>query len=601
MLLSTILTCVLLPPACGETVGGAPIVKLDGKWDFRFDASNIGESQAWFKANAPGDWQSIKVPGSYNDQFEGKRDYTGKAWYRTRFKVSSAAGEHTVVRLGGVVLRVKVWVNGQLAGTSVLPYAATEYDISGLVQHGDQDNVLVVETDNEVLAKSVLDSYWKGWQNDGGLIWPVQVIVQPALYSSTHLTTTMDPDGGWDAAFDVVIHNRSAAKSVNVSVAIMDGTQTVWSETDKFDLSGEETPLHLSAAVQRVHEWSPDSPHLYRYVLRLGASDNTREEITFGFRQIEIHGTKLTLNAKPLLLRGINRQSFFPGVGMSVPAAQTEKDFADIKVLHANFVRLAHYPQPEEAYELCDRLGLLVWTEIPVWQTTFPNLIDPAIYRDYIQPMLEASVTQHWNHPSVVVWSVANEIPSEKPEVADVLKKEIEYVKSLDSSRLVTFASDRREKDVSFGPVDFIAINEYFGWYYGKQDDLGSALDKLHAMYPAKAIFVSEYGVESVAGWVKPKVETPDAKNYSYENQAQFLENHLEQIYAPGRRSFMLGGAPWLYNDFPLPVKSNVSDHPESLAFINAKGLVTQQREHKPAYFTVQKFYEQLAQSNQPK
>jgi hypothetical protein len=309
---------------------------------------------------------------------------------------------------------------------------------------------------------------------------------------------------------------------------------------------------------------------------------------------VEVHGSTVLLNGKPLLLRGINRQSFYPGVGMSVPAAQTAKDFADIKALHANFVRLAHYPQPEQVYELCDRLGLLIWTEIPVWQTKASNLTDPAIWVDYLRPMLEASVKQHWNHPSVIVWSVANEIPTEKPEVAATVSKEIEYVKSLDSSRLVTFASDRREKDVSFGPVDFIAINEYFGWYYGKQDDLGGVLDELHAMCPDKPIFVSEYGAESVAGWMRPKDSAPDAKDYSLEHQAQFLQHHLEQIYAPSRRSFMIGGAPWLYNDFPVPTKGNVADHPESLAFINAKGLVTQQREHKPAYFTVQKFYEQL-------
>jgi beta-glucuronidase len=591
--------CVLLTFVHAEIVGGTPALKLNGRWDFRFDAADVGEAAGWYKPTVDGAWQSIQVPGSYNDQFEGKHDYAGKAWYRTHFSVSPAKGEHTVLRLGGVVLRAKVWVNGKLAGTNILPYAATEFDISGLVGSVGSENVLVVETDNAVLTKSVLDSNWKGWQNDGGLIWPVEVKMLPALYSATHLTTTMDPDGGWDAAFNVVVHNHSAAQVVNLSAAIMDGEQTVWSKTDKFDLTGEETPLHLTAAVQGIQAWSPDSPHLYRYVLRVGAADKPREEIAFGFRQIEVHGSKLTLNAKPLLLRGMNRQSFYPGVGMSVPAAQTATDFQDIKALHANFVRLSHYPQPEEAYELCDRLGLLVWTEIPVWQTTFPNLTDPAIWSDYIQPLLKASVTQHWNHPSVVVWSVGNEVPSEKPQVAAVIKKEIDYVKSLDASRLVTFASDRREKDISFGPVDFISINEYFGWYYGKETDLGGILDKLHAKYPDKGIFISEYGVESVAGWVKPKTASPDAKDYSLEHQAAFLQTHLEQIYAPSRRSFMLGAAPWLYNDFPTPYSSNTADHPDSIAFINAKGLVTQQREHKPAYDTVQKFYEQLEREAQ--
>ena len=583
--------------ACGETVGGTPILDLAGKWEFRFDAESAGEAASWYTAETTGPWQSIQVPGSYNDQFEGKRDYAGKAWYRTRFSVSTKTDERAVLKLGAVVLRARVWVNGELAGSTALPLTPVEFDITRLLRKGGKDNLLVIETDNAKLARGVLDLGWNGWQNDGGLVFPVNVLVRPATYSVTHVTTMMSADGDWNAAFDMVVHNHASKKKLQVSESILDGEKTVWKHSDHLELSGEETRLHASAALREVQAWSPESPHLYRWVLRVGSGETPREEVSFGFRQVERHGSSLTLNGKPLLLRGINRHSFYPGVGMSVPAAQTEKDFADIKALDANFVRLAHYPQPEQVYELCDRLGLLVWTEIPVWQTKADNLTDPAIWTDYLQPMLEASVTQHWNHPSVIVWSVANEIPTQKPEVAETVSREIAYVKTLDSSRLVTFASDRREKDVSFGPVDFIAINEYFGWYYGKLDDLGPVLDQLHEKFPDKAIFVSEYGSESVAGWTPAADARPGAKNYSPEFQAQFLERHLEQIYAPERRSFMLGGAPWLYNDFPLPTKGNVAGHPESLAYINAKGLVTQQRVRKPAYFTVQHFYEQLAAS----
>ena len=599
-----LLCCLLLTLAWasmwGETVGGTPIADLGGTWDFRFDAQGAGEMNGWYKADVPGPWQSIHVPGSYNDQFEGQRDYAGKAWYRTRFSVSTRPGERAVLKLGAVVLRARIWVNGELAGVTVLPLTPVEFDITGLLRKDSKDNLLVIETDNTKEAKGVLDLGWNGWQNDGGLVFPVQLVVHPALYTVSHVTTNMSSADNWNAAVDVAVHSNSA-KKIHLSATIFDGQQAVWEKSEQVPLKGNETTLHLSAALRNVQAWSPDSPHLYRWVLRVGSAETPREELSFGFRQVEMRGSRLTLNGKPLLLRGINRHSFYPGVGMSVPAAQTEKDFEDIKALDANFVRLAHYPQPEEVYALCDRLGLLVWTEIPVWQTKASNLTDPAIWSDYIRPMLEASVKDHWNHPSVIVWSVANEIPTQKPEVAQTVSKEIAYVKSLDASRLVTFASDRREKDVSFGPVDFIAINEYFGWYYGKSDDLGGVLDELHEKYPDKGIFVSEYGSESVAGWTPSAAQKPGAKNYSLEFQAQYLERHLEQIYAPERRSFMIGGAPWLYNDFPLPTKGNVADHPESLAYINAKGLVTQQREHKPAYYTVQHFYETLTSSTAAK
>ena len=593
LLCSLLLVCMTVS-AQGKTVGGRPDLPLGGRWDFRFDADNTGETDAWYEDNTAGPWQSIQVPGSYNDQFEGRRDYAGKEWYRTRFAVVPKPGEQAILKLGAVVLRAHIWINGQSAGATLLPLTPVEFDITPLLRKDGKDNLLVIETDNAKTAKGVLDQGWNGWQNDGGLVFPVSVIVHPPTYSTTHVTTTMNRDGSWNAAFDLVVRNHSAMKKVRVSTAIMNGEVTVWKSTDGLDLTGDETKLHLATTLKNPQPWSPESPHLYRWVVRIGDATTPREEVSFGFRQVRIQGTSLTLNGKPLLLRGINRHSFYPGVGMAVPAAQTEKDFADIKALDANFVRLAHYPQPEEVYDLCDKLGLLVWTEIPIWQTKADNLTDPAIWSEYIQPMLEASVTQHWNHPSVIVWSVANEIPTQRPEVAETVGREIAYVKTLDSSRLVTFASDKREKDVSFVPVDFIAINEYFGWYYGKADDLGGVLDQLHRKFPDKAIFVSEYGSESVAGWAPSPTGKPDAKDYSLDFQAQFLRRHLEQIYAPERRSFMIGGAPWLYNDFPLPTKGNVSDHPESLAYINAKGLVTQQREHKPAYFTVQQFYKEL-------
>jgi beta-galactosidase/beta-glucuronidase len=273
------LGCFLIPNGWGETVGGPPVIELEGAWDFRFDAAGAGEAGGWYKTDVAGAWPTIRVPGSYNDQFEGKRDYTGKAWYRTRFSVSTAPGERAVLKLGAVVLRARVWVNGQLAGSTILPLTPVEYDITDLLQKGGKDNLLVIETDNTKLAKGVLDLGWNGWQNDGGLVFPVEVIVHPATFSTTHATTTMDADGGWDAAFDVVVHNHSAQKKVNVSASIMDAQKTVWNESYPLELRGEETTLHLSAVLRDAQAWSPDFPHLYRWVVRVGGKTMPQDVI----------------------------------------------------------------------------------------------------------------------------------------------------------------------------------------------------------------------------------------------------------------------------------------------------------------------------------
>ena len=439
-----------------------------------------------------------------------------------------------------------------------------------------------------MLAKAIPDSHWTGWQNTGGLIWPVSLQIKPAIYGTVHVETSM-ADGGWLSQMALLLHSDAAPSSAFIDATILDGDRIIWKGVERVHVNQGETNVSLSARLKHIKPWSPDSPYLYRFQakLRRHGSEITIVDLPFGFREISVAGSELMLNGKKITLRGINRHSFYPGVGMSVSAGQTLRDLEAIKALDANFVRLPHYPQPEEVYEDCDRLGLLVWTEIPAWQTASSTLSDAVIWREYAEPLLRALVTTHWNHPSVIVWSVANEIASDKPEGARFIAKAVAYVKQLDSSRLVTFASDKREHDISFGPVDFIAINEYYGWYYGEDSDLGPILDLLHKQHPDKPIFVSEYGAESISGWTRTD---PTSKDYSFEHQVLFLKHHLNQIYALSRQRFMAGGAPWLFNDFPLPY-SRGKDFQKGPPAINAKGLVTQDRIRKPAWQTVASFY----------
>jgi Glycosyl hydrolases family 2, TIM barrel domain len=141
-------------------------------------------------------------------------------------------------------------------------------------------------------------------------------------------------------------------------------------------------------------------------------------------------------------------------------------------------------------------------------------------------------------------------------------------------------------------PADIIAVNEYFGWYYGKLDDVGPMLDKMHEKYPNKPIIVSEFGAEAVAGW-NPETAKAGSKDYSYDYQVKFLSSHLGQIYSPERRSYVAGGTIWVYSDFPDPHRIN-GDHPDMAKYRNNKGLVTMDRTPKPAYGFVQQFFHKL-------
>ncbi len=202
-------------------------------------------------------------------------------------------------------------------------------------------------------------------------------------------------------------------------------------------------------------------------------------------------------------------------------------------------------------------------------------------------------VMQYRQHPSIIIWSVGNEFDSSKEEALKYVRNSISYVRSLDSTRLITFASDKHQRgdDICFAEVDFIAINEYYGWYYGRLYDLGNTLDKLHDKYPNKPIVVSEFN----AGAALDSVSNDNycairGKQYTLEYQNKFLTTHLDQIYFPDRQDYVSGGIIWLYNDF-ADIRRVGGSHPKQWNYVNLKGLVNQKREKKPSFELVKRYY----------
>lgn len=586
---------------------GPARIDLSGQWDFRFDPAEQGEADAWFAPDAKGPWMKAAVPGSFNFEFAHHPNhpnpsdtnlfYKGKVWYRTRF-FCPRTSEDLFLHFSGTVLRQKVWINGRWVGSSVLPWLDVSYDITRDLQRG-AENTLVVEVDNSILPDAIPDAKWRGWWDDGGLIWPVYLEERPAVRAQSFITTAMEARGDWRLDVHIRVHEDIPMKA-SVALALADRAgQTVWRETKSAPASERDVKLDSEAVLSGIQPWSPQHPALYRLTVRTTVPGQNPDIIWFrvGFRQIQTRGSRILLNGKPIVLRGVNRHEFAPNVGQSVNSAQNLRDLKDIKSLGANFVRLTHYSQTQDVYNDCDKLGLLVWTEIPAWQSSAATLTSPAVWKQYAAPQLRQMILQHRNHPSVIIWSVANEIPSQEPEVAGYVEKAVDFVHQLDSTRLATFASDKRERDVSMGNEDILSLNEYFGWYYGNVDDVGPMLDRMHAKYPDKPVLVSEYGAESVAQW-SPRNTAPGRKNYSYVHQAQFLAAHLRQIYAPTRRAYVAGGTIWVYNDFPDPHRDG-RDQPDGAKFRNSKGLVTMWRVPKPAYAVVKNFFHKLMSSGE--
>jgi beta-glucuronidase len=569
----------------------ARTVDLGGFWDFRYDPDLRGEAGAWYSSDAGPAWTKTQVPGSFDQALRNNVLYQGKAWYRTWFEAAPVAGERVLLRFDGVAIRSKVWVNGTLAGEHLFPYTGFTLDVTGLVRAGS--NRLVVLADNQLLKDAIPDTNCTGWWNYGGINRGVYLETE-WLEWATDLwaTTKRNASGGWDLTVNATLHGNVGMPTVLKAVLKDARGRTLWTKDWMESQAPGAMKITAAGEVRDVDAWSPEHPVLYR--LELGAvTQGSSSGITapVGFRQIEVKGTKILLNGEPVFFKGVNYHEMYPGVGMTLSREQVRRDLLDMKALGANFVRLAHYSHDRQVYELADELGLMVWSEIPAWQTHAETLGSDAVWEAYGAPQLKEMIAQRRMHPSVVVWSVGNEFPSDREPVAKYVARATALVRELDGTRLVTFASDRRERDISFDSVDFIAINEYFGWYYGAIPDFAGVLDKMHEKWPGKPIVVSEFGSESILGW-KNAAPKDSGMDYSEDYHIKLVGTHLGYIFDPARSGYMSGALLWVYADFPNPSAfQRLPAHPPVAAYMNLKGLVTDDRRHKRVWAVVQRAF----------
>lgn len=571
-------------------------VDLGGVWDFRYDPESRGEAAAWFSSDAGPAWTRIQVPGSYDQALRNDVLYQGKAWYRTSFEAVPAKGERVMLRFDGVAIRSKVWVNGTLAGEHLFPYTGFTFDVTGLVKAGA--NRLVVLADNQLLKDAIPDTSCTGWWNYGGINRGVYLETVPEVYlTGLAATTTRNASGGWDLSIGATLRNAGAADGSSMPAALAavlsdGGGRSVWTGQWTASSSPGDTKTAHAVAVRDVNAWSPEHPALYHLKLTLRAGASTFEtSAPVGFRQIEVRGTKILLNGEPIFFKGVNYHEMYPGAGMTLSREQVRRDLLDMKAMGSNFVRLAHYSHDRQVYELADELGLMLWSEIPAWQTRAETLGSDAVWTAYGAPQLREMIEQRRMYPSVVVWSVGNEFPSDREPVARYVARATAFVRELDSSRLVTFASDRRDKDIAFQNVDFIAINEYYGWYYGAIQDFSANLDKVHAQWPDKPIVVAEFGSESIVGWKNAALQD-SGMDYSEDYHMMLVGTHLKYIFDPARSAYMSGALLWVYADFPNPSAfQRLTAHPPMAAYMNLKGLVTDDRRHKRVWAVVQRAF----------
>jgi beta-glucuronidase len=564
-----------------------PALPLNGEWASIIDPYFSGlfsfhhqeKTNGWFlnqKAN-PGDpfpteydygkAAKLRVPGDWNTQRESLLFYEGPVWYERDFTYQPKQQARILLHVGAANYRSWFWVNGKKVCEHEGGYTAFNCDVTRVITAGN--NFVVAAVDNTRREDNV-PTLETDWWNYGGLTREVSLIEVPDAFIDQydlHLSR-VEPSviEGW-----VHVLGGHAGSTVQVEIP------ELHAKTDAMLGDSGRAPIHLSA--QGLEKWFPESPRLYKVLLRLG---NDSIEDLMGFRTIETRGTQILLNGKPIFLRGISIHAEAPyrtGRAYSDKDAETLLGWA--KELGCNYVRLAHYPHAETMLRAADRMGLLVWSENPVyWALQFNN---PKVLAKAEQQLDEEIGTLR-NHAAIILWSIANETPSNGARTKFITTL-AERARVLDSSRLITAAllvrTDGNIKivDDPLGQaLDVIGVNEYIGWYEGHPET--ADITQWNIAYD-KPLIVSEFG-----GGAKAGLRGNESERWTEEYQANIYRHQLPML---NRIPQLRGTSPWVLMDFRSPnrVLPGIQDE------FNRKGLISDQGQKKLAFYVLQKEYKE--------
>jgi hypothetical protein len=581
----------------------AASLALCGEWRFAIDPHGIGKNEGWTDLEFDdAKWAIVEVPHTWNAMQE-HADYQGLAWYRRTFPSPASARDALVcLRFDAVYYQARVWLNGTYFGDHEGGYAPFEFEVSEHLAH-DGENVLVVQVDNAARTDRIPCSPM-GWYPWGGITRDVSLQVTSRAYVRRQRIVAVPHLVGEDEADEATITVTTWVR--NTSVDELDGTlvadvldetteETVLAESPRSALRlmpGQEVEVRWEITLSWPRLWHFDHPHLYQWVTSLIDSDGELlhvDQVTFGIRKVALEAERFYLNGEPMRLVGFTRHQDSPKHGSAEPVEVMKADYDDMKRLNVVFTRPVHYPQHEFILDYCDRYGILAIPELPAWQLKPGQMADSdmhALVRQQLREMIDAEC----NHPSVWAWSVANEIASNTPEGRAFIRDMTAYVKKLDPTRPVTFASDK----LGLGAwrdacADFLLMNQYYGAWHGPKNALEPVLDVVHASWPERALFISEWGFP--AAWREIVTPQPPRDPSQYYDIAEGLPPDAaeadvmrcqviaEQMPIIRKKPFVSGAIFWTYQDYRVPDGMYIM------------GVVDASRSHRPSWQAIREEY----------
>jgi len=513
--------------------------------------------------------ETMQIPGDWNTQDQRLFFYEGTIWLKRSFEFHPEAGRRTLLYFGAVNYDAHVYVNGQKAGHHQGGFTPFNYDVTDFLKDGE--NQVIVKVDNKRHPEDVPTQIFDWW-NYGGITRDVLLVsVAPTYVENYKLQLDNTPaakKGQRQISFCAKLNKAEAGQSITLRIPELKINKQVMTTADGI------ASLTLNAKPQL---WSPENPKLYKVEIQLG-DETLSDEI--GFRTIVTRGKQILLNGEPIFLKGISIHEEKPNGGgraNSTEDAHTLLSWA--KELGCNYVRLAHYPHNEYAVREAERMGILVWSEIPVyWTIAWSN---PDTYAN-AKRQLSDMIARDQNRANVIIWSIANETPHSGKRDA-FLGKLAKHARELDPTRLISMAMEVTGAsnyhnilhDNMSDLVDVVSFNQYIGWYR----DVNDASKMTWEIPYDKPVIISEFG-----GGAKYGLHGPKNQRWTEEFQENLYRENCAML---DKIDGLAGTTPWILKDFRSPrrVLTGIQD------YYNRKGVFSDKGEKKLAFYVLRDWY----------
>jgi beta-galactosidase len=559
---------------------------IDAGW--KFNKGDVSGAQT-STFNDSG-WSGVTLPHTWNniDGENGGNYYRGISWYRLHYTVPAAyAGRRFYLQFDGASLVTDVYVNGTYLGEHQGGYATFRFDATAALKVGS-DNVIAVKVNNaystDIAPLNGDFTVFGGLYRNVHLVVTDNVHMRMTDYGSSGLFVRQTNVSSASANLSATVeawNDSGTSQAVTVRTIIVDASNTVVQTLS----STQTVAAHMGAqfvqttTIAHPHLWDGQrDPYLYHVYaqVQVGSSVKDVVSVPLGIRSYSIDPNKgFFLNGHYLDLHGVNYHQDHIDEGWAVSNAQVDQDFSLMIAMGVNVIRTSHYQHSPRFYDNADTHGIVVWSEQPI----INGILTTTAFTQNAEQQLTEMIRQNYNHPSIIFWSIANEVGNDSA-TQTLLQALNTVAHAQDPDRITTLADDTGTFDNVANHTNTVGYNRYYGWYTGSYNDWGSVLTGIHQSYPTRSFAISEYGAGASIFQHEANPTQPVPASTLHPEEWQALV-HEAAWQAMASRPYVWGKFVWVMFDFSSAGR-NEGDHPGR----NDKGLCTYDRKTpKDAYY----------------